>query len=452
MISRADWTQGHLDLEALRTALAARFEIIAGPLSGLEADTENAPRQTDLAGPMGRMLEQPNLRALVLWGDGDWNAGGDPAEVAMKYRMRGVPIFTTAVGSREPLPDVEVLPLEPPTFSVVGKTLAVPYALKSSMNRDLRFEVTLTDSEGDSTVEEVLLEAHSVLDGTLNWTPKKVGTYTLTLEVPIESGELDESNNVASAEVEVREESLRVLLVESYPRWEYRYMRNAMVRDPGVDVSCLLFHPDIKAVGGGPHYLDAFPARSELADYDVIFLGDVGLGPDQLTAEQCSMIKGVVAEQAAGLILMPGLGGRQHSLLESDLLSLFPVDLDPLEPYGRGSALASRLVLTEDGRASQLTRLASEERANLDLWNSLPGFQWHASVARIRPGSRVLAVHSDAVGDGGGCLFWPPRPLARARCFSWAQTGLGVGARGRRTNTTTAFGARWCAGWRTSAR
>ena len=40
-------------------------------------------------------------------------------------------------------------------------------------------------------------------------------------------------------------------MVESYPRWEYRYLRNAQSRDPGVEVSCLLFHPGLSKVGGG---------------------------------------------------------------------------------------------------------------------------------------------------------------------------------------------------------
>ena len=36
-----------------------------------------------------------------------------------------------------------------------------------------------------------------------------------------------------------------MLVVESYPRWEYRYLRNALSRDPGVELSCLLFHPGL---------------------------------------------------------------------------------------------------------------------------------------------------------------------------------------------------------------
>ena len=52
-------------------------------------------------------------------------------------------------------------------------------------------------------------------------------------------------NNKLSAPISIREEKLRVLVVESYPRWEYRYLRNALSRDPGVELSCLLFHPGL---------------------------------------------------------------------------------------------------------------------------------------------------------------------------------------------------------------
>ena len=44
-------------------------------------------------------------------------------------------------------------------------------------------------------------------------------------------------NNKLTAPISIREEKLRVLVVESYPRWEYRYLRNALSRDPGVEVA-----------------------------------------------------------------------------------------------------------------------------------------------------------------------------------------------------------------------
>ena len=57
-----------------------------------------------------------------------------------------------------------------------------------------------------------------------------------------------------------------MLVVESYPRWEYRYLRNALSRDPGVELSCLLFHPGLSKVGGGnKDYIKQFPDRLERA-------------------------------------------------------------------------------------------------------------------------------------------------------------------------------------------
>ncbi|GIT05906.1 MAG: hypothetical protein CM1200mP29_13170 [Verrucomicrobiota bacterium] len=67
---------------------------------------------------------------------------------------------------------------------------------------------------------------------------------------------------------------LSVLVVDSQPRWEYRYLRNALAPDPGVDLSCMLFHPNI-GTGGGRDYLSTFPgSREMLTRYDGVFLGD----------------------------------------------------------------------------------------------------------------------------------------------------------------------------------
>ena len=104
-----------------------------------------------------------------------------------------------------------------------------------------------------------------------------------------------------------------MLVVESYPRWEYRYLRNALSRDPGVELSCLLFHPGLsKAGGGNKDYIKQFPAGlDELSKFDVVFLGDVGVEDGQLTAEQCRLMKGLVEHQASGLVFMPGWQGRR---------------------------------------------------------------------------------------------------------------------------------------------
>ena len=175
---------------------------------------------------------------------------------------------------------------------------------------------------------------------------------------------------------------------------EYRYRRNALSRDPGVDVSCLLFHPTLGKVGGGNRdYIKEFPnTPDELSQYDVVFLGDVGLEDNQLTAEQCKLLRGLIEYQASGLVLMPGWQGRQNTLVETDLEPLFPVVLDSAQPSGVGSKTPMKFDLTEAGRRSLLTKLADTQDDNLEAWSNLPGFQWYAHLVNATAGSAVLCL------------------------------------------------------------
>ena len=134
--------------------------------------------------------------------------------------------------------------------------------------------MTLATSEGEELTKEVTLPPKATFEDSITWQAEHAGKVTLTLKVPPQSGEFQTTNNELDVDVDVRKEALKVLLVESYPRWEYRYFRNALVRDPGVEVGCYLIHPDIKGVGGGPHYLKSFPTKAELSAYDVVFIGD----------------------------------------------------------------------------------------------------------------------------------------------------------------------------------
>ncbi len=361
-------------------------------------------RGSDLGAPLARVADEVhNLRGVVLASDGDWNEGAPPILAAARLRSLGVPVIVVPVGSPTRLPDVELLSLDAPTFGVAGKSVRVPFAVESSLPREYLTTVTLKASDSDVVTKEIRVAPMGRTNDWLVWKPNAVGDVTLTLNVPTHPDEAITDNNTLAAPISIREERLRVLIVESYPRWEYRYLRNALSRDPGIDLSCLLFQPGLSKVGGGnKDYIKAFPAGlDELSKYDVVFLGDVGLDDNQLTAEQCRLLKGMVEHQASGLVFLPGLQGRQASLLESELGDLCPVTLDPSQPGGWGSRTPSHFELTETGRRSLLTKLADTEDENAEVWEGLPGFQWYAPVLRAKAGSDVLCVHKDISNESG---------------------------------------------------
>ena len=343
-----------------------------------------------------------NLRGIVLVSDGDWNVGPPPGTAASLLRINNVPVFALPAGSEARLPDLALARFDAPSFGVVSKTMRIPFVLRSSLPRDVQTELKLEVSTGESVTKRVTVPAMGTLEDSLSWRPVQTGDTTLVVSVPAQEDELLPENNHRVIPISIREEAIRVLLIESLPRWEYRYLRNALERDPGVTVSCLLFHPGLSKVGGGKGYIEAFPKTlEELSKYDVVFLGDVGVEDGQLTTEQCRLLKGLVRSQASGLILMPGMRGGHLSLLHTELKELYPVVLDANQPRGWGARTASQFELTETGLRSLLTKLEDAEDDNARLWERLPGFHWYAAATRAKAGTEVLATHKTEVGAYG---------------------------------------------------
>jgi hypothetical protein len=359
---------------------------------------------TDLASPLvDAATKHENLLGVVLASDGDWNQGAAPVQAAGRLRSLGIPVFVFPVGSDTRLPDVELLSFDVPTFAIAGKRVRIPFSIDSSLPRDHVASVTMKTDSGEEITKEIRVTAMGRTSNSIDWEPTSLGETALTLKVATASGEIRDDNNELSAPISIREEKLRVLVIESVPRWEYRYLRNALSRDPGVDVSCLLFHPGLDKRGGGnADYISEFPeTKAELSKYDVVFIGDVGIGEGQLTLQQCEWLRGLVGQQASGIVFMPGWQGRQFSLLDTPLGELVPVVMDEAQPRGWGSRTAQHFELTELGRRSLLTKLADTADENLEVWSNLPGFQWHAPVLKAKPGTETLCVHQETSNQFG---------------------------------------------------
>lgn len=402
VVSRADWVKKALDAPFWKPLQASGAnEWLIQPFASPDP-AQPSLSGTDLNSPVARLLESTsNLRAVVMLSDGDANLGDPPVAAAQKLRLRGVPLFPVPVGAPNRLPDLDLLSVSAPTYGIVGENVQIPFTIRSSLDRQVRTTVRLRDDAGREHTREVTLPPHSETYDSILWRVAKEGASTLELSFPVADGERVAANNQRKFTMSGKPEKIRVLVIDTLPRWEYRFLRNALSRDPGVELSCLLFHPDL-GPGGGRHYLSAFPeSPADLAKFDVIFLGDVGTGNGQLTKDQCGMIRGLVENQASGVVFLPGAQGNQFSLLDTPLADLLPVMLDETKRSGFSESLASPLALTTEGRASLLTMLGNDERENPEIWRRLPGFFWHAPVIKAKAGTEVLAVHGNKRGKFG---------------------------------------------------
>jgi hypothetical protein len=415
-VSRAEWVKRAL-ASPLWKPLAADGANDVKTQAFATPDSENpALSGTNLEAPVSGLLEKPaNLRAVVLLSDGDANLGEPPVVAAQKLRIRGVPLFSIPVGSPVRLPDLDIRSVSAPAYGIVGENVQIPFTIRSALDRQVRTLVRLRDSNGREVTKNIVLAPQAETYDSILWKLEKEGSSTLELSLPVAEGEWNKDNNSRKFTIAGKPEKIRVLVIESLPRWEYRFLRNALSRDPGVELSCLLFHPQL-GPGDGPDYISKFPEKPEdLAKYDVIFIGDVGIGKDQLTKEQCALIRGLVENQASGVIFMPGAQGNQFSLLDTELSDLVPVLLDDGKKKGFSESVASPLTLTREGRSSLLTMLGSSEEENPEIWRRLPGFYWHAPVVRAKAGTEVLATHGNRRGKFGPVPLLVTKPAGSGK-------------------------------------
>jgi uncharacterized membrane protein len=414
LVSRQDWLARQLARKFWQP-LQAQAKVSVEPFAA-PSTNQDAINGTDLNQALELALHRyKNLKAVLLLTDGDWNQGPSPLGAATQYREQNIPIFAVPVGRETPVPDLILESVSAPSYGLLGEEIAVAFKVVSHLPRDVKTTVTISDNFGESAKKDIVIPAQGEVQDAVLWSPREVGAVKATVKLPVEPDEAIAENNERSFQMTVRMEKLKVLVVDSLPRWEYRYLRNALARDPGVDLHCLLWLPGL-GPGGGLNYLSAFPDNKEaLASYDVVFLGDVGLGEGELTEQNAELLKGLVEQQGSGLVFVPGRRGREATLLNSPLKDLFPVELDPAKPGGIGFENESQLVLTSVGKRHWLTRFDSDEDKNDELWKQLPGFFWSAAVEKSRPGSEVLAVHASLRNQWGRMPLLVTRPAGSGK-------------------------------------
>jgi len=396
VLSRYEWSNKLLqlkwvkDLEENATFTIRNFSSRVGKHS------------TDISFALDRVLEEySKIKAILLLSDGESNSGSSILASAGKLRGLNTPVYSIVTGSRVALPDLSIEKGVGPSFVLKEEKINIPYRIKNNFTESREVKINLFANQNLVQSKSLVVAPSSDKSGNIAWLPPKLGEYNLKVSIPLQEGEVFSYNNEKESKTRVKHKTIKALLIDSLPRWEYRFLRNALERDPGVDLKCLLFHPDLEN-GSGKNYLSNFPVSfNQLAIFDVVFLGDVGIESGELSEEDCDRLKDLIQQQASGLVFLPGKRGRQISLENSPLKELIPVIFDPDNPSGLGTFNLANLELTNRGKNHWLTNLRGAGEPDLKFWNKLPGFNWSAMVLKSKPGSEVLAVHSNFKNDWG---------------------------------------------------
>ena len=213
------------------------------------------------------------------------------------------------------------------------------------------------------------------------------------------------ANNAADASVTVNQDSMKVLLVDSTPRWESRYLAAMFERDRRVALT-RRYHSIILDDPG----TSLLPrSQAEWDAYDMVCLGD--LDTHELPPLQQQFLANFVARRGGFLVFLAGPRGMPHSFILSQLSDLLPVRVSAPLDHDQEPV---RVALTREGNEHAITRVLNDPLHNEQVWPLLPPLQWIAAGVVAKPAATVLLTARTPAKTpvvafqryGAGRVFW----------------------------------------------
>lgn len=383
--------------------------------------------------------------AVVLLSDGV-STDGESLQTAAQYaRQRSVPIYTVALGSADPQLDLELHNVLVDETAFVGEPASFAFTLTARGLAGKTARVQLrNETTGDILASRDLPieEDGRPLKQEIAFTPRQVGDVPVIIEAVEIPQESNTANNRESRRISVRDEKLRVLLVDQQPRWEFRQLKDLLGREKTVELKTVLLDADPEFTREDRTALANIPVtREELFEYDVCVLGDIA--PGTLSASVLDNLRDFVSERGRGLLLIAGPNHAPESFRNTSLEPLFPIELEGVRKPSSRDPLPQEFhpELTPEARkGSALFRFADSERESLEVWNFLPGVYWSVDARQLRPGALAWAVHPQKMVQGR------PVPLIATQRFGGGRVlyhGIDETWRWRYRLGDTYFGRYW---------
>jgi hypothetical protein len=367
---------------------------------------------TQLGGAVRQVLNDfrgSSLAAILALTDGITTEGEDLDHASRYAAQLGVPLFFLGIGDDHEVRDLKLHDLQVEDSVYVNDRLIFEGRLTSQGYAD-EHAVTITLYEKDpggrlkalaSTVVKTD-PAGKPLKFRLMHQPTEPGEKTYVIEAPASVEATKTANkNRLERHVFVREAKLiKVLYVEGYARYDYRFIKNLLERESvrdkrnkTMDLKVLLLDADNEYASEDRSALADFPTREELNGYDVVLFGDVDPKDRKIGERNLRHLANFVKERGGGLLMIAGPRYSPHAYKNSPLRDILPVQVAGAAPAENERIAGFRPELTSIGRSHPIFRFSPDETANRTIWNHLAELHWYASGIRIPRAAEVLLVH-----------------------------------------------------------
>ena len=376
-------------------------------------DSDSTQIGVALQQPPADFSGQAVAGALVI-SDGGNNEGVDPSLAADATLHASIPVSTMGFGDPTQTKDVALVSVLADDVVRTNNTVSVYAALTHRGYEGKTVSVVLKRGAEVIGREAVKLGSSGQKQEVhFNYVPTKAGRFYYSVEVSQQPGEITYANNKRTFPQVVISKKLKVLYVENEPRYEYRYLNKAVLRDTSLEFACLLLNG--YEPSNGNIEIREFPSDiKKLFDYDILVLGDVPRS--NFSDTQLDNMRRFVEDRGGSMLIIAGEEHMPHEYAGTPLEAVMPVVISPT-PEPLRDEEPFRWQRTPEGKRSPIMQLEDDPARNEDAWNSLRGMLWAAGVPRAKPGATVLAVHPTRRNADGPYPLVAVQPFGAGKCY-----------------------------------
>ncbi len=361
-------------------------------LAALQADEPG----TSIAGSLEAVANSDRgvpLAGIVLISDG-LDTSSRRAEAAIRdLGTRGIPVYTVPVGIADP-DDVSIRNIIIQEVAFSGDKVPVRVQIHSRGYEKRTADLTvLLDGRGVARQSVSLEGGLQFEDIFFNVDVHEKGAARVEVAIEPLADEATVENNRVERSVRIVNEKINVLCIEGSARWEFRYLRAMLKRDPRINATFIATRAQPELAQSSSKYIAQFPeGREEAFSYDLVILGDVDA--DFFSAEAFQRLEELVKQRGGSLLMLCGARHSPASYSGTPVERMLPVEFDP-EASWEDVDDTVYPVLTPEGRSSLVMTLETNQEDNDLIWSQVAPLYRVPPLLEPRPGATVLVELSD---------------------------------------------------------
>ena len=363
-------------------------------LAALRADSP----ETSIGGALESLAKTERgapLAGVVVLTDG-LDTSSRRAESAVRdLGIRGVRVFTVPIGIADP-DDVSIRNVTMQDVAFTGDKVPVRIQLQSKGYEKRTADLTVSLNGRGVARQSVIFEGGLQFEEIFfNVDVAEKGAARIGVEIEAFADEATPANNRVDHSVRVVNEKINVLCIEGSARWEFRYLRAMLKRDPRINATFIATRAEPELAQNSAEYIAEFPEdREEAFAYDLVILGDVE--SSFFSTEAFQRLEELVRERGGSLLMLCGARFAPASYAGTPVERMLPVEFDP-DAEWEDVDESVYPVLTPEGRSSLVMTLETDQDQNDLVWSRVAPLDRIPPLLAPRPGATVLAELSDTL-------------------------------------------------------